>query len=711
MADQSPTSVFRSAAVLGAGVMGRAIAAHLANAGLEVLLLDLPAKGTKPGSPPAERNQLLFSAITALGKDRPSPIYSKASLARIRVGNFEDDLERLRDVDWVIEAVVENFDIKEKVFASIAPHLSDRVVLSSNTSGIPIARLAETVPEALRPRFLGTHFFNPPRYMYLLEVIAGPKTEPEVTEAICRVGERQLGKGVVVAKDRPNFVANRIGTYAVLRGIELMLEHELNPTEVDFLTGPLIGRAKSATFRTVDLVGLDTLLHVAGNVTEGAPDDPARSTFEPLPVLSKMVEAGLVGAKADQGFYRKQKTAEGKTIEALDLESFEYGPRPRARFPEVDPIRPLDDLDDRLRALFKAKGRGAAYLWATTRDTLWYAASVAAEIADDLASIDRALSWGFGWKRGPFELWETLGLERVAERMAADGLEVPAWVAAHIASGATAFYQDTDRGRTELALGGEGTTPSPARAGVLQLRETPSGPRRIEGNTGATLWDLGDDVLGLEFHSKMNSLGGDIMQMSARAVALAEKEYAGLVIGNHGDHFSAGANLALLLMAAIEGEYDEIDLMIRQFQRMTMGLRRCARPVVVAPFSLTLGGGCELTLHGDAVTASAELYCGLVEGGVGLIPAGGGTKELYLRMLERRRRRSAQGSPGRLRDHRHGEGVDERRRGARAGIPAGHRRNRAQRRPPDRRREAAGDLAGRRGLHAATAARGDPGRR
>jgi 3-hydroxyacyl-CoA dehydrogenase len=616
--------------------MGRAIAAHLANAGLEVVLLDLPAKGTDPETPEPERNALLHEAVKALAKDRPSPIYSKQSVGRIRVGNFEDDLAKLEGVDWVIEAVVENFDIKEKVFASIAPHLSDHVVLSSNTSGIPIARLAETVPEHLRPRFLGTHFFNPPRYMYLLEVIPGPQTETEVTEAICRAGEHQLGKGVVVAKDRPNFVANRIGTYAVLRGIELMLEHELNPTEVDFLTGPLIGHAKSATFRTVDLVGLDTLLHVAGNVTEGAKDDPALATFEPLPVLQKMVEANLVGAKAGQGFYRKQKTAEGSVIEALDLGTLEYGPKPRARFPEVDPIRPLDDLTHRLKGLFAAKkGKGAAYVWETTRDTLWYAASVASEIADDLASIDRALRWGFGWKLGPFELWETLGLQKVAERMAADGVEVPAWVAAHIESGATTFYQDADAGRTELALGGSGTQPSPVRKGVLQLRETPGGPRKVESNAGATLWDLGDDVLGLEFHSKMNSLGGDALQMSARAVALAERDYAGIVVGNQGEHFSAGANLALLLMSAIEGEYDEIDIMIRQFQRMTTGLRTCARPVVVAPFSLTLGGGCEITLHGDAVSASAELYCGLVEGGVGLIPAGGGTKELYLRMLDR----------------------------------------------------------------------------
>jgi len=632
---QSSPVHLRAAAVLGAGVMGRAIAAHLANAGLRVLLLDLPAPDTTADSPRPERNRLLLEAMKALPKDRPSPIYSKATLGRIEVGNFEDDLQRLADIDWIIEAVVERFDIKEKIFAAITPHLSDTAILSSNTSGIQISRLSETVPESMRTRFLGTHFFNPPRYMHLLEVIPGPQTDPAVTEAIVRAGENQLGKGVVVARDRPNFVANRIGTYAVLHAIKLMLDQDLNPTEVDFLTGPLIGRPKSATFRTVDLVGLDTLLHVAGNVTDGAPDDPARESFEVQPVLAQMVEKGLVGAKAGQGFYRKGKVDGKRVIEALDLSTLEYGDKPKARFAEIDPIRPLDDLTARLKGLMAAKGRGADYLWATTRDTLWYAAMVAGEIADDLSSIDRALRWGFGWTLGPFELWQTLGMTRVAERMQKDGLEVPAWVASHIESGATSFYEDTPEGRTELATSGEGTQPAPIRGGVLELRQTPTGPQKIESNAGATLWDLGEDVLGVEFHSKMNAVGGDIIQMAMRGIARTESDFQGMVVGNQGEHFCAGANLALLLMSAIEGEFDEIDIMIRQFQRMTMGLRSCARPVVVAPFSLTLGGGCELTLHGDAVTASAELYCGLVEAGVGLIPAGGGTKELYLRMLDR----------------------------------------------------------------------------
>ena len=634
MNSEKNTYVIRRAAVLGSGVMGRAIAGHLANAGLEVLLLDLPARDTQPGDPPKKRNAIVLDALKALPKDRPAPLYHPDVTARIRPGNFDDDLPALAEVDWVIEAVLERVDVKESLLGRVAEHVGPRTIISSNTSGIPIATLAGFLPEDQRARFLGTHFFNPPRYMHLLELIPGPQTEAAVLETITRFGEDILGKGVVVAKDRPNFVANRIGTYAVLRAVELMQEHGLNPTEVDFLTGPLMGRPKSAVFRTVDLVGLDTLLHVAENVIDGAPDDPAIETFRPDPLLSKMVEKRLVGEKAGGGFYRRVKDEQGKRIEVLDLETFEYVAKPKARFPEIDAIRPIENLHERLRALFAAKGRGADYVWALTRDTLLYSAAVAAEIADDIASIDRAMRWGFGWDLGPFELWDVLGVERVAARMRADGLELPEWVRRHLEAGRTQFYQDSETGRRVLDLGGEGTRPVPPRPGVLELREAPTGPRRIGGNQGATLWDLGDGVMGLEFHTKMNSLGGDVVQMAIHACERTEQEFEGLVVGNQGQHFSAGANLALLLMAAIEGEFDEIDLMIRQFQRMTTGLRRCAKPVVVAPFGLTLGGGAEVTLHGDAVIASAELYCGLVEAGVGLIPAGGGTKELYLRMLD-----------------------------------------------------------------------------
>lgn len=625
----------RRVAVLGSGVMGRAIAGHLANCGLDVLLLDLPARDTAPGGLVTQRNAMVLAALAALPKDRPAPLVHPSALARIDVGNFEDDLARLVDCDWVIEAVLERVDIKEQLLGKVAAAIGPRTLLSSNTSGIPIATLAGFVPADVRSRFLGTHFFNPPRYMHLLEIIPGPATHPGAVELLTRLGEDVLGKGVVVANDRPNFVANRIGTYGVLRSVQLMLEHGLNPTEVDFLSGPLMGRPKSAVFRTVDLVGLDTLLHVAENVIDGAPDDPQRAVFEPISVLEQMVAKGLVGAKAGAGFYRKAKAADGSsTIEALDLNSLEYVEKPKARFGEIDAVRPIEDLHERLKALFHAKGKGAQFVWAITRDTLLYAAQVAGEIADDLASIDRAMRWGFGWDLGPFELWQTLGLAKVAAKMESDGLTVPTWVKRHVETGATSFYVDTAAGERVLDFSGEGTQPVPPRPGVLTLRESPKGPSKVHGNKGATLWDLGDGVFGLEFHSKMNSLGPDIVQMVLSSTDHVERNGVGLVVGNDGVHFSAGANLALLLMAALEGEFDEIDLMIRQFQKMTTSLRTCARPTVVAPFSLTLGGGCEVLLHGDRVVAAAELYCGLVEGGVGLIPAGGGTKELYLRKLD-----------------------------------------------------------------------------
>jgi 3-hydroxyacyl-CoA dehydrogenase len=421
----------------------------------------------------------------------------------------------------------------------------------------------------------------------------------------------------------------------MLRTAELMIEHGLGPDEVDSLTGPFLGRARSATFRTADLVGLDVLLHVADNVSRGASDDPEPEVFTPPAALERMVQEGKLGEKTGEGFFKKVKEDGTSTILALDLESFEYRERRKARFPELEPLRSVEDLDDRLRGVFTARGEGAWFCWEVLRDTLRYAAAVAEQIAHDLPSIDAALRWGFGWQKGPFEVWDALGLGAVVQRMDEDGRPAPAWVCELAASGAEGFYRRTVAGHEVARLGGGGFEPLAERAGVLDLRLPSSGIGRIEGNAGGTLWDLGDGVLGLEFHSKMNTIGGDILSLTARAVELAERDFRGVVVGNQGPNFSVGANLALLLMAALEGEWEEIDLIVRQFQRATTGLRRCVRPVVIAPFGLTLGGGCEYTLHGDTVHASAELYTGLVEGGVGLVPAGGGTKELYLRMLER----------------------------------------------------------------------------
>lgn len=649
MNENSETSLqpVHRVAVLGAGVMGRAIAAHLANTGFGVLLLDLPPAEAPPrreepatgsGSAGTIRDRLAREAIVGLARTRPAPLFLPGLARRIEAGNLEDDLPRLAEVDWVIEAVVERLDVKKSLFERVAEHVRPSTVLSTNTSGIPMRAIAESLPARLRPRFLGTHFFNPPRYMHLLELVPGPDTDPGLVDALRQLAEERLGKGVVIAKDRPNFIANRIGTYGLLRAVQLMDEHGLGVEAVDLLTGPFLGRPKSATFRTVDLVGLDVVLHVAGNIREAAPDDPQIEIFTPHPVLQKMVDEGLLGTKAGGGFYRKVKTDQGPQIETLDLATLHYRARQKARFPEIDALRNQEDLRARLGALVTTEGKGAAYAAALLVDTLRYAAEVAGEIADDLASIDRAMRWGFGWKLGPFETWDALGMAAVAETMERQGAPPPRWVQQHLASGASSFYVETAvEGRAEratLALDGEGLTAVPRRPAVLRLRPGHEGPRRIEGNAGASLWDLGDGALGLEFHSKMNSLGGDAMTMAAKACARAEREFEAMVVANEGETFSVGANVALLLLAAVEGEYDEIDLMVRQFQRMTMGLRRCTRPVAVAPFGLTLGGGVEITLHGDAACASAEVYMGLVEAGVGLVPAGGGTKEFYLRMLD-----------------------------------------------------------------------------
>ena len=623
---EASPQLFRRAAVLGAGVMGRAIAAHLANAGLDVLLLDVVPAGA------SDRNRLADAALAALLKDRPAPLFDPKLIRRVRPGNLEDDLDSLRDVDWVIEAVVERLDVKQALFAKVAQHVGPQTIVSSNTSGIPIEQIALALPAELRPRFLGTHFFNPPRYMHLLELIAHPESDARVLAGLRQFAEQVLGKGVVLAKDRPNFIANRIGAYGMLRTVQLAMQGNYSVEEVEALTGPLVGRPKSATFRTADLVGLDVLLHVAANVRSAAGADPELEVFTPHPVLVQMVEKGLLGEKTGQGFSRKVKQEGNTQIETLDLGTLSYRPQRRAKFPELEALKGTDALLPRLKGLMATRGRGAELAWTILRDTLRYAASVAAEIAGDVRSIDEAMRWGFGWELGPFEIWEGLGLARISERMAAEGRPAPDWVMQHVRSGATRFY--AENGHAALALTGSGQTSLSLRPGVLTLHGRGSSAREIARNAGASLWDLSDGVLGLEFHSKMNALGGDAFAMGQKAVALAEQEYEALVVGNEGTHFSAGANLALLLFAALEGEWEDIDLMVRGFQRMTMGLRQCARPVVVAPFSLTLGGGAEVALHGDQICASAELYMGLVEVGVGLIPAGGGTKELYLRMLD-----------------------------------------------------------------------------
>ncbi len=586
----------RSAAVLGAGTMGAQIAAHLANAGVPVLLLDLDPNTAATG-------------LKRARKLRPDPFFTPDAAQLITTGGFDSDLPRLAGCDWIIEAVVERLDVKQALLARVEPHRGADAVVSSNTSGIPIGDIAEGRSPAFRRHWLGTHFFNPPRYLPLLEVIPTADTGAEIVDHIARFANLALGKGVVVARDTPGFIANRIGMYGAARTLELLADGQFTVEEIDALSGPLIGRAKSATFRTMDIAGLDILAHVAGDLRRRLTDESERSSFRLPPLVGKLTEQGWIGEKAGQGFYRKERTPEGSRILTLDPESLTYRARQAPQLPAVDAARAIDDLPARIRALLLDRGRVGEFMRATLGRTLVYAAQTAPAIAHSTGDVDRAMRWGFGWEQGPFELWEALGADVVLE---ACGLSEP-----------PAAIRDMDAVRQ--ARGPELRILRGAKA------ERPS----VRRNAGASLVDLGDGVLAVEFHSKMNAIGGDIVDMLQLGVREAESGYDALVIGNDAAAFSAGANLMLMLLEAQEENWDEIDLMVRTFQSAVTGLRSAGVPVVVAPAGLTLGGGCEIVLHGDQVQAAAETYMGQVEAGVGLIPAGGGTKELLSRAMDR----------------------------------------------------------------------------
>ena len=598
-----------SIAVLGAGAMGAQIAAHAANAGLSVLLLDLDAATAREG-------------LKRARKLKPDPFFTPETARRIAVGGFDTDLERVGEHDWILEAVVERLDVKRELLARVEPHRAEHAVVSSNTSGIPIASLAAGRGEAFRRHWLGTHFFNPPRYLPLLEIVPTADTDPAVLDGMVRFADHALGKGVVVAKDAPNFIGNRIGMFGVTRILEQLASGAFTIEEIDAITGPAIGRPRSATFRTLDLAGLDILAHVAANLAERLEDPDERAAFALPPLIAGMVERGWVGSKAGGGFYRKRKTGDGSEILTLDPGTMDYRARRSPRLPALDAAAAMDDHGERVRTLFQGRDRVGEFLRATLAPTLVYAAQVAPAIARSIDDVDRAMRWGFGWELGPFELWDAIGVDRVLE---AAGLTKPPDIVRAVQHSAP------PAGAARFREG-----PVPPRAPDLQiLRRAREKAPPVKRNAGASLVDLGDGVLGLEFHSKMNAIGGDTVAMMTAGVEEASRNFDALVIGNDAPAFSAGANLMLLLLEAQEENWDEIDLMVRTFQSAVLGLRYAGVPVIVAPAGLALGGGCEIVLHGDRVQAAAETYMGQVEVGAGLIPAGCGTKELLARFTAR----------------------------------------------------------------------------
>ena len=615
--------------------MGSRIAAHFANAGVPALLLDIVVPGQ------ANRNAAAIKGIENAAKQRPAGFFTDDKLTLIQPGNFEDDLQRVAECDWIVEAVVENLELKRDLWRKVDAARKMDAILSTNTSGIPLAQISEGFSPQFRRHFLGTHFFNPPRYLHLMELIPGADTDPEILAMVEDFADRRLGKGVVRTKDTPNFIANRIGSFFGGTIAKTMVEEDFTIEEVDALTGPLIGLPNSASFRLLDLVGLDVWAFVGSNLYAAVPHDPWRDRFLPLDFEKAMIERKWLGDKTGQGFYKRTGKGESKEILALDWKTLEYHPLQKPRFPSVEAARNIEDLGERLRTLLRSSDRAGKFLWKVFSDLFLYSAEMIPEISDRIVEIDRAMRWGYANKLGPFELWDALGFVDVITRLETEHRPLPASIKKALSHGVFSLYKHADKQgqpqTTYFDFLTQGYQPIEPRPGIIVLADLKRSQGVIQQNAGASLVDLGDGVLCVEFHSKMNALGEDNIAMMYAGLQETEKNFDAMVIANQGADFSVGANLVMVLLAAQEGEWDELNQAIHRFQQVNMALKYAAKPVVAAPFARTLGGGCEITLHAARAQASAETYIGLVEVGVGLIPGGGGCKELLVRLKDPRK--------------------------------------------------------------------------
>ncbi|HRI19751.1 MAG TPA: 3-hydroxyacyl-CoA dehydrogenase NAD-binding domain-containing protein [Panacibacter sp.] len=625
--------IIKKVAVLGSGVMGSRIACHFAGVGVQVLLLDIVPKDVHADAKAALKNKIVNDALQAAIKSNPSPLYTKSVAKRITTGNFDDNMKDIATCDWVIEVVVERLDIKQQVYEKVELYRKPGTLITSNTSGIPINMLSEGRSNDFKKNFCGTHFFNPPRYLRLLEIIPTKDTDPEVVDFLMHYGDLHLGKTTVLAKDTPAFIANRIGVAGIMSIFNSMQKLGLNIDEVDALTGPVIGRPKSATFRTSDVVGIDTMVKVAKGVADNCPNDEAKELFAIPEWLEKVVANNWLGDKTGQGFFKKIKAAGGtKEILTLNLQTMEYGPRQKPKFATLETAKPIEDLKQRLKVLVAGQDKAGEFYRQFHYTLFAYISHRIPEISDEIYRIDDGMMSGFGWEIGAFESWDTLGVAKTTEAMKAAGYTVASWIDEMLGSGATSFYKVENGKRLYYDAATKAYKAIPGGDSFIILNNFKE--KTVWKNSNATLYDIGNDVAALQWNTKMNSIGSEVLEALGKSIAIAEDKFKGLVVANDGANFSAGANIGMIFMLAAEQDYDELDMAIRAFQNSMMRVRYSNIPVVIAPHGLTLGGGCEMNLHADKICAAAETYIGLVELGVGLIPGGGGTKEFVLRAAD-----------------------------------------------------------------------------